>query len=150
MPRPAEGPFRDTSASTAKQAKKLKQSRTKGIPHVRTSGKACTPLTDQIDHLHIIQIMIYYCRSSSSSSPACRCERLCGICIVHIQPRKRSLHGSDCTVPNRQHEPDHTRLGTDDLSALIDLDHQVGIRDLAQVYKDAKKQKNATHIRART
>ena len=33
---------------------------------------------------------------------------LCGICIVHIQPRKRLLDHADDAASTRQHELDHT------------------------------------------
>ena len=37
-----------------------------------------------------------------------RCERLCRICIVQIQPRKRILDDARYTAPTRQHELEHT------------------------------------------
>ena len=38
----------------------------------------------------------------------CRCDILCRIRVVQIQPRKRGLDNSDCTASTRQHELDYT------------------------------------------
>ncbi|CAN0460669.1 unnamed protein product [Laminaria digitata] len=48
----------------------------------------------------------------------------------------RALVGghADCTGPTRQHELDHTWYRSGNRSALIDLDHEVGIDDLSDVW----------------
>ena len=54
-----------------------------------------TPQTDHdvlVDHLFL----------------TCRCESLCRICIVQIQPRKHVINCADYAGPTRQHELDHT------------------------------------------
>ena len=68
-----------------------------GTKHL-AAGKTFNPW---IDH----DLYIY---RSPCSSPA-RCERLCSIFIVQIQPRKHALDHAGCTGPTRQHELDHTR-----------------------------------------
>ena len=45
---------------------------------------------------------------------------------MHTHPRKHVLiDHADYTVPTRQHELDHARLGIDYISALKDLDHDL-------------------------
>ena len=60
----------------------------------------------------------------------CRCDMLCRICVVHIQPRKRVLDHSDDTAPTPQRELDHT---DQEYMCPEDLDHDVGIDDLSHL-----------------
>ncbi|CAM9366149.1 unnamed protein product [Laminaria digitata] len=54
------------------------------------------------------------------------------ICSIQIRLRKIVPYHADCTAPTRQHELDHTyKIGN--ISALKDLDREVGIDDLSKV-----------------
>ena len=73
------------------------------------------------------------CSRSSNSSPVV--VRCCAssVYIEQIQTRKPVLGHADYTAPTRQHEVDRTRSGID-LPCLADLDHDLGIDYLSQVW----------------
>ena len=72
--------------------------------------KRFTPGTDQIDHDldHLApHLPDQIDHALDHLAPHLPFERLCRICIMQIQPRKRVLNHADYTGPMRHHELDH-------------------------------------------